>query len=744
MVSAESHFHRYRQMDADSSTFSHRGATMVLSPSVQRSLQGAQGVPSSGPMTQATNFQALTDTAVASVRSGSSLSDRCLEVQEMRQTSDGKLTILFKRFVSWVLSLVISPGFIQKRSYILTVQPLVDAVTPEELRGLSFTEKAARLQEEIKKMDPKNEIDRHVMNMYKIIGKMTKKGADIYALRQQFFAEMSAAHDSLDYQGNIEGYLALAKASGVEEAKRQYPSIAQLQEMAAATFTQVNLNQFGEESVRAAIQDGGRDPAVDFAQPMDEILRADRDAIEKADSDLKGGTFFAGGSKLRGHLNIDFEPLHANNPCHVLHDSTFVVGREEFTSTCLRFGTPTHERVGGKAEVIPLMRLFLDHCVAHGKRVTSFQHQNAQEKSALKGNEWPRLRAMIKLGEEPRYAGTLFVITLPMDGDFFKQKGAFAKLDDATAFKREFEGQIAGIAGVQRFHFPDGHGVREITDDMHAIIENVHTTFFEGRETLTVEERQVFQMLTYVFMEEYFLARTRPDYYHGQCKDAMDRAMSMKAISYYINLIRTGGDKDPRKLENFRTFVHMAPLMIKGVGMHGERFRLLQQTVKILQGLSESGRASLKEGVVKVRGQPVSCTKVHVKRDPAQSLYVSPRDASSPRAYKEIMQREKELPQFHREFVAEDVEAIPDHISDATAQGELAQLRNFAERFVEQRFAAPGLKPPVTITFKEMGAGIREGEGIRRQTYHFTTSLGHEIVVNVSMECKTKRLLINW
>ncbi|MFN0064892.1 MAG: hypothetical protein ACKVOH_01510 [Chlamydiales bacterium] len=483
---------------------------------------------------------------------------------------------------------VINPGSLARRAYVVAMLPLVEAVLLEsgfragDILHWSEREKFEQLNQIlvgarrlVHLMEGAGDMPEHFLAMLRSLVRMGSAEADTFVMRKEFFALLDTTYASEHYQSYLRGDIAAT------------PMIKFFQNFGRIIYTDTNLFPFACESFAAATKDQRAE--VDYTTtPLATILGDDRVCIENAGDVLLGTAKSRRGMKSKGTFNAGFNPTHENNVPFPLFRAKYRIRGEDRDVECIRFGSPTSEVAYDKpALIIPVFRLYLDWCKANNKTLLSFQHQNPERK-AVKEGEWHRLKAVLDLAQEPRYAGVIRVICIPFDGTFFKQK---ADGDQAAeAFLQEFKRQIRlrttgphGLGKEARYHFPvDQIGA------LDAIIDRVYRLFFDAKAALSQDERQVFLMIAHALFQEHFIALFKPDFFHSQCKDAQDRALSMIATMEFINLMRLEKHTDPEELNNFRVLiVAFTALVNKGMGMHGERFERLQKVVDHLQNFTK-------------------------------------------------------------------------------------------------------------------------------------------------------------
>lgn len=476
---------------------------------------------------------------------------------------------------------VIKPGTIQMRAYQISVEPILDLLLShlgvQDTHILPLVDKVESLQH--KRKEFQGALGPQIKGILNHIVKFADPHQNKYELRKELFELLNKAYSSHEYKVKDEG-------------------AHLLQEIAFVIFTKTDLHVFGEEAVVEAIGQGGGIPFPDLSRSIAQILQEDRDAIECSPVALRGSG--QAGMKMKGHFNKGFKPVEENNVPNRTFSATYPFGEVDF----IRFGSPTREDGEQPAQILESMRLFLDCCCRKKAKVLSFQHQDAVAKDDLSGNERPRLHAMVDLANE--YQGTLEVVCLPFDGAFFKQKVEGEV--ESSVFLTQFKSEIRRKDNEQRYYFRGEH-----FDALDAILDKILSTYF-NKGVLTQEERQVFMMLSHVYFEDYFIQMHRPQFVHNQCKDAMDRAMSLVSTIFYMANKQMGRLADRLVLNDFRTLVHTAPLLIKGIGMHGERFALLKRTIAFLEQFNGEML-------------PIGIERTTIHRALGQTFHPTPREA---------------------------------------------------------------------------------------------------------------------
>lgn len=534
----------------------------------------------------------------------------------------------------------LSGGLLQQRAHHHLLSPLIDvclyANNQSKYAGVPLSSRIDYLREDLNSSpyyaflrEGDTELSKVLYSALNLLCQLDST-TNAYTLRHEFYKKINQAFFYY------------------EKADKNSPECVLLQQLGFALFTKVHLQSFADDMVFTVIQKGNQD-IPRFLSEDDSLaasLERDKRAIEAVDKKYRGGYVFDLFNRIKGHLNIHFNPLEENNFASVLWNSAYKVGKHAFTTTCLRFGSPTKESCDDP-EVIPQLYLFLDHCKAQGLRVTVYEHQNNRKKGRLEGNEKNRFNAMLKdLAEDERYQDTLFVFAFPMDGDFFHQRAdEEERWNEASFFIEEFERRVLAEEPADNcFYIPfqrlDAH-LPEAKQEIREIIKSVHLRYFGGRDTLTSSERRIFQVLAMIRLKEYFNIGLEADFNCSKCKDTMDRSMIVNICSYYDQQVRMGKENDPEVMRNVRVLVHFAPLLIKGSTFHSARFSLLIEVIDFLARLSPDEKEQIQKEPLIVNGEEYFIEKTLIELVPNQTLAKTPSEAKSLEEYAKRLEEDR-------------------------------------------------------------------------------------------------------
>nr|NGX53934.1 hypothetical protein [Chlamydiota bacterium] len=145
-----------------------------------------------------------------------------------------------------------------------------------------------------------------------------------------------------------------------------------------------------------------------------------------------------------------------------------------------------------------------------------------------------------------------------------------------------------------------------------------------------------FQLLVYTYLGEYFSLGLGADFRDSQCKDTLDRSMTINVLSYYLNLIRMRKDEDLEPLNHLRAMVNGYGLLAKDIPMHGHRFNLLCAALDLM----ETNARAIRSDKIRVNGQDWTFKKSALELVPHQEFKSIPSEAVKPWQYAECLDRE--------------------------------------------------------------------------------------------------------
>ena len=449
----------------------------------------------------------------------------------------------------------ISPGKIQMRFYELQINFLIEQILAYNETHNTFEEIPLPLSlvEKLEKLAEKKFEDQDIQNFKKAMVRIIKEQAgDPYYTRCSLLGEIETAYAKLS------------------ETSPLFQSF--LQHLGFQLYTQFDAFSYGEDSVIRFLKT--KEVTLDT---LATVLESDRSAIKALPSEIIGEKIRDNRERLRGAGDVFFYPMLTNNFACRLWQEKYSNGK---TVQIIRFGTPTSSQT---ASVLGQMNLFVKECETQKKTLFSFQHQTFNGEQA-------RLQLMFDLAAQ--YPTAFYCLNLDMDSSFYHQtrrgidsdttntpieiKYADFKVDliQHMIHLRMSENTKVKIDAISTYH-----------DDLSQIADGVLRDEFSevSDRPLTVKERQEFIFIFYTRYREYLHSKIAPDFSCHQCKDTMDRSMSLAIASYLANAKDLGQHNDPFVLRNVRTLTNFVGMIVKGSPMDSGRF---ERFIPVIQRLS--------------------------------------------------------------------------------------------------------------------------------------------------------------
>lgn len=212
-----------------------------------------------------------------------------------------------------------------------------------------------------------------------------------------------------------------------------------------------------------------------------------------------------------GEEHEGFDPHLLHNLPHKL----FGLSSENLDVSFLHLPSPTRERVIDQTDIYPEFVGYLRYLHPQKHLLV-----NLQDRTSWK--EHTRSIALEKLRLDD-----LLVVTLPKDTDFYHQIHDYADLEDSKAFCHQLEEQVSSGESCG-FHLPSSFSSTEIKE----VITFVHKNFFQGKSTLSQDERCDFVELFYQFLILFVIDKEKPTSVSFTCKDGIDTGAALSASMY--------------------------------------------------------------------------------------------------------------------------------------------------------------------------------------------------------------------
>ncbi len=166
---------------------------------------------------------------------------------------------------------------------------------------------------------------------------------------------------------------------------------------------------------------------------------------------------------------------------------------------------------------------------------------------------------------ENLFPNVIYVANFDRNSEFYKQSDKHANLDDAERFKRHFMKHLFNrYPEDAAYKWPKQLDIYQWRDNCDAILENVHSKYFESKEKLSAEERRAFIEIVSVKLVEALCNTLNPDFANISCKYSKDRAPLLNSLTYLYSVsvgIQNQGFTQEHSLKVL-SFVLATPLLV--------------------------------------------------------------------------------------------------------------------------------------------------------------------------------------
>lgn len=287
--------------------------------------------------------------------------------------------------------------------------------------------------------------------------------------------------------------------------------------------------------------------------------------------------------KFKGFTNVAFDPGGETNVLFAWPEVEIYGEKRAW----LRFGTPT-----AGAVVNPDMIAYTDELVLRDEKHVFFNLQDRNPKPMSHPEYWtgsPEHLRSLAIEKELNAKKSSYAVTLPHDTDFFHQRGEFAGEEQAGTFKTSLMWQMKESNGG--FYFPpsltgeSSEDRREFLNGLGKIFDDVHQYVYDGKKTLTAEERRNFIEIVYVFIILKILVASGATSFNISCKDAIDRGGVINALLLFVIAVLNGEDVSSEEFQKkLDTFTHGPAFVVKTQGVISSRSPQLLGPLKQLFG----------------------------------------------------------------------------------------------------------------------------------------------------------------
>lgn len=319
-------------------------------------------------------------------------------------------------------------------------------------------------------------------------------------------------------------------------ALEENPDNENLHTICEILFTEIDLSEEWYETLDAFDEIGAEklkqnvndvDPNCPGNHPFVKRINTLRNRLKAVPESYKEPRINKWASSAKGHLNKGFDPYKQGNPVHVLYH--LKVGGK--VVKVLGMGSPTIEPFNGQAELLLEFIGFGRSYKRQGKKHLFILNQNLIPLN--NGDETVRGNLILNSQERKDLEGAIYVIALSKNSPFYYQEGDYAKEQiSAYDFKQQLYDQVLNGKHEETGCCIPPRIRREITnfdEKERAIREEIHRILFDGRETLSLEERKKFIEAYYDELTKMIMKELGVDSINISCKDGIDRGAGSNA-----------------------------------------------------------------------------------------------------------------------------------------------------------------------------------------------------------------------
>lgn len=357
------------------------------------------------------------------------------------------------------------------------------------------------------------------------------------------------------------------------------PFFKELLDLAELLCSHLYTSTADMSEVRTAIEHITTKGKHKKGETLSEHLVEANHALGEALNKHPSGPVFKAVDIVREEQNHQFDPLLQGN----LPAREWTLKWQEQEVPSFRLPCPTVQHLINHAEVSEEFKTFLGS-LGGKEQVLLF---NYQDRTSWK--EHARCAALEELSRQAEFASHLSVVTLAADTEFYHQAKAYQELDEAPAFIDHFQDHLADEA--TGYYFAASLKKELFPTWIHALLKQVHHTFFGNKRTLSFVERLDFIELTYHFIELKIITLIKPNYLYFTSKDGLD-ATATASLGLRLLIETSKGKKwSEQELNALDTWLFAPTLMQRERAIHPERFERLVSMLRLLESKGDYMKA---------------------------------------------------------------------------------------------------------------------------------------------------------
>lgn len=207
---------------------------------------------------------------------------------------------------------------------------------------------------------------------------------------------------------------------------------------------------------------------------------------------------------------------------------------------------------------------------------------NMQDRTSWK--EHARCHALEELQHAKPFEERVHVVTFAKTTDFYNQTDTYAKEQNAELFKYNLKEHLSDAN--TGFYFPEKLSVL-VWEDLDPLIEEIHQTYFSGKNVLTRDQRLDFIEITYLCLQMHLLAMIKPSSFSFICKDGVDNGAVGAALFWAGAKLLAGEQLSEKDRDMINYVLHTPALMNRERVIHQKTFQRFINALRTLEGVQE-------------------------------------------------------------------------------------------------------------------------------------------------------------
>lgn len=340
----------------------------------------------------------------------------------------------------------------------------------------------------------------------------------------------------------------------LEYDQRLQPCLKQIHELTYAFFAKIDLQDFSRQLIVEIL---GPIERQEFKEIRSLFLKLHKvlktNLVSWKEKDFLYYLFY-----VKDQINFGFDPFFQGNVPFFFFSTHYRKQDQKRRVINMRLACPSIEDftsiIFRQAAISPE---FMGLLAAYRSMNKKHLYINLQERKAklLWKNEAARCFALEQIMQDsPR---EFIFVGLAKNSPFYWQEEPFEHLNEAKAFKKKlFDELMKG----DRFFWPSFLSQDEcFCVDIEHLIDKIHESFFSSSDLLSKAERLDFIEIFYAYLIERLIDYTGVDSYNITCKDGIDRGVSMSALLYLLQVLRS--DNPQIDIEDFVAFVFVPAML---------------------------------------------------------------------------------------------------------------------------------------------------------------------------------------